>query len=149
MIFLRPCAPVSAKMADSPPPLDDVEINQESEDEAPSTVTSKEPDPPLSEEPPLFAETEEPEDPGIPVDFEEEKEEPEVPSITVPPPTLEATAAEEVSEPAEEIGGSTLVESAATKPLDLFKDYEKETETGKEVCDIAMWCNTSMSIIVI
>lgn len=111
-------------MADSPPPLDDVEINQEEEDvqEPPSQPE------PLKEEEPLFADMEEEQEQQQP------EPEPEPEPEPLPPPTLEATAAEEP--PAKPVVKDTpsLVESAASKPLDLFGEEEKMEPDKKQVC---------------
>lgn len=104
-------------MADSPPPLDDVEISQEEEK---SEEPLFKPDPePEAEEAPLFADMEQPEEKTVVI------EQPE----PVPAPTLEATAADpEPPKPKRE-------EPAATsKSLDLFADEEDKMEA--EVCSL-------------
>lgn len=116
-------------MADSPPPLDDVEINGEEEEEKEEDTTLR-PDPePQPEEEPLFAETEQPVEKKVVV------EQPEPVVTSFPAPTLEATAAVEGSpEPVvKPTTSSKEVEPpAATKTLDLFADDEEA-----EVCSSA------------
>lgn len=103
-------------MADSPPPLDDVEISQEEEK---SEEPLFKPDPEPEAEEPLFADMEQPEEKTVVI------EQPE----PVPAPTLEATAADpEPPKPKRE-------EPAATsKSLDLFADEEDKMEA--EVCSL-------------
>lgn len=104
-------------MADSPPPLDDVDIPQEEgergeEEEVCHDSSDK-------EEEPLFAETASSE-----VVAEKPKEQ-EEPKASLPAPTLETT--EEPAVPATQ----DLVETASsTKPLDLFGDDQMEAEVG-------------------
>ena len=96
-------------MADSPPPLDDVEISQEEEkDVEPILEPDPEPEPP--EEEPLFADMDKPEEPE--------------PITSFPAPTLEATAAEPEAPKPKEV----VEPPAASKTLDLFEDEEDKVE---------------------
>lgn len=108
-------------MADSPPPLDNVDIDDAEEAEASEEPSYKPEEPsskpePEPDEEPLFAETE-PEVPKV-------EQQPE-PFTTFPAPTLEATAVEESPEPVVKPKG---VESATSKPLDLFGEDEDKME---------------------
>ncbi len=119
-------------MADSPPPMDDIDIMQD-------------------EEKPLFADMEKPEeDPAVKEDTEEEEEDPELPEehapqpalaattplgpTSVPAPTLEPTVVEEESPEPVKKESPNLVESASTKPSDLFADEEDIEPEEKKVC---------------
>ncbi len=125
-------------MADSPPPLDDVEFDQE-EEVGEEPAGNLEPEEvggdreplikPESEEKPLFAEMEQP---------PEETKSPE-PITTFPAPTatLETTAAEESPEPEPVMmkPSPKLVEAASSRPLDLFEDEEDvKVDPEQEVC---------------
>ena len=94
-------------MADSPPPLDDVEIAQKEEEVCQDSSER--------EDEPLFGETLPPE-----VVTEEQEE----PKASLPAPTLETT--EEPAVPASQ----DLVETASSKPMDLFGDDQMEAEVG-------------------
>ena len=91
------------------------------------------------------------EDPGIPVDFEEDDDEqtptpdeqtltqPDEPSgNSVPPPTLEATSADDLMGKE----APSLIETATSKSLDLFEedDVEEATEE-KQVGNVNAVCN--------
>lgn len=102
-------------MADSPPPLDNVEISQEEEEIGEKDEVCQD-----SSDEPLFAET------ASEVVTEKPKEQ-EEPKASLPAPTLETTAAvEEPAVPATQ----DLVESASSKPLDLFGDDQMEAEVS-------------------
>lgn len=109
-------------MDESPPPLDDVDIRQGEEPEGEEPEASEQPS--SKEEEPLFAEMEQPKT------EEEEQEDQQVtppepePSSSIPAPTLEATAAEEPPKPVVKDPPS-MVESASSKPLDLFGEVER------------------------
>lgn len=129
-------------MADSPPPLDDVEINQEEEEEEkPAKTTAEESDqdepevePEVEPEPPLFAESLQPESSGDKQEEQKQEEKKDVKEEDIekisfmPPPTLEATAAEE-SAPEPVSKGEASV-PAQPKVMDLF---EEDKAPQKEV----------------
>ncbi len=109
----------SAAMDESPPPMDDVEIGSEKEDEEGDDLFDKKP----TEQEPLFADTVADIQDEQPKEKEEQPPDPEPREATIPAPTLETSAAEESPKPVKK----ETVE--APKPLDLFGD-----DSDKQVC---------------
>lgn len=121
---------VGPAMADSPPPLDDVDFKSEEEVEVSGEPSEKaKPEPEAVEEEPLFAEMEKPEEPKKEEPKEEEPVEAEHITI-IPAPTLEATAVEESPEPEPVVKPKVESAPAPSKPLDedLFGEDENKTE---------------------
>ena len=104
-------------MAESPPPLDEVDIEQEEEEEV-----AKAPEPEPEEEEPLFADMEKPEETVPEPKPKEVDPEPDPEPAAFSAPTLEATAAEESPVP--------VVKAKVEEPktLDLFGEDEDKME---------------------
>ena len=97
-------------MDESPPPMDDVPIGSDQDEDGDELFGDK-------KEEPLFADTEEP-----PQEEEKPEVEPTPVAAAVPPPTLETSAVEESPKPVKR----DTVETA--KPMDLFGEESREPE---------------------